>query len=118
MDTVLSSEQNYQKVIHWCLFIFGYFCKTFCFYYLKIFHIISLQTFTQLRRKAARFESSQYEIIVAYWDFEMMFDSNTNCVTIETTEQEIADEYFDNLILNITNNGPIHPPYTNIYIES
>ena len=48
----------------------------------------------------------------------MMFDSNTNCVTIETTEQEIADEYFDNLILNITNNGPIHPPYTNIYIES
>ena len=36
-------------------------------------------------------------------DFKMASDSNTNCVTLETIEQEIADEYLDNLILNNIN---------------
>ena len=36
-------------------------------------------------------------------DFTMTSDSNTNCITIETIEQEIADEYLDNLILNTIN---------------
>ena len=33
----------------------------------------------------------------------MTSDSNTNCITMETIEQEIADEYLDNLILNTIN---------------
>ena len=36
-------------------------------------------------------------------DFKMTSDSNTNCITMETIEQEIADEYLDNLILNTIN---------------
>ena len=36
-------------------------------------------------------------------DFKMTSDSNTNCVTMEAIEQEIADEYLDNLILNTIN---------------
>ena len=36
-------------------------------------------------------------------DFKITSDSNTNCITMETTEQEIADEYLDNLILNTIN---------------
>ena len=33
----------------------------------------------------------------------MTSDSNTNCVTMETIEQEVAHEYLDNLILNTIN---------------
>ena len=33
----------------------------------------------------------------------MTSDPNTNCITMETIEQEIADEYLDNLMLNIIN---------------
>ena len=33
----------------------------------------------------------------------MTSDSNANCITMKTIEQEIADEYLDNLILNIIN---------------
>ena len=36
-------------------------------------------------------------------DFKMTSDSNTNCITMETIEQEIADEYLDNLMLNTIN---------------
>ena len=36
-------------------------------------------------------------------DFKMTSDSNTNCINMETIEQEIAAEYFDNLILNTIN---------------
>ena len=54
----------------------------------------------------------------------MTLDSNINCINMETIEQEIADEYLDNLILNTiiqygkTESAPIHPPYANIYIKS
>ena len=33
----------------------------------------------------------------------MTSDSNPNCITMETIEQEIADEHLDNLILNTLN---------------
>ena len=33
----------------------------------------------------------------------MTSDSNTNCITMETIEQETVDEYLDNLILNTIN---------------
>ena len=36
-------------------------------------------------------------------DFRMTSDSSTNCITMETIEQEIADDYLDNLILNTIN---------------
>ena len=36
-------------------------------------------------------------------DLKMTSDSNTNCLTMDTIEQEIADEYLDNLILNTIN---------------
>ena len=74
-------------------------------------------------------------------DFKMTPDSNTNCINTETIEQQIADEYLDNLILNTINtirknrkcpdtspiheylqkklnNSDVHHPYTNIYKKS
>ena len=54
----------------------------------------------------------------------MASDSNTNCIITEMIEQEIADEYLDDLILNTINTKRknktpwIHPPYMNIYIKS
>ena len=36
-------------------------------------------------------------------DFKITSDSNTNCITMETIEPEITDEYLDNLILNTIN---------------
>ena len=36
-------------------------------------------------------------------DLKMTSDSKTNCITMDTIEQEIADEYLDNLIRNTIN---------------
>ena len=50
----------------------------------------------------------------------MMSDPNTNCITMETIEQEIAVEYLDNLILIISiqkgkkENPRMHHPCANI----
>ena len=53
-----------------------------------------------------------------------MFDLDTNCITMETINQEIADECLNNLILNAINtirkmkNVLMLPPYTSLYIKS
>ena len=54
----------------------------------RVFQNKSLTSYTNLRNIS---------------DFKMTCHSNKNCITIETIEQEIADEYLDNLILNTIN---------------
>ena len=54
----------------------------------RIFHDKSLILYTNFRN---------------ILDFKITSDSNTNCITMETIEPEITDEYLDNLILNTIN---------------
>ena len=54
----------------------------------RVFQNKSLTSYTNLRNIS---------------DFKMTCHSNKNCITIETIEQEIAEEYLDNLILNTIN---------------